>query len=198
MTLGANGPISVAGGASVPKCGGNTAGVNLQVFKNGTQIWPATGSVNVSSGASYAFPGVPGVSVNAGDDIEFVTAANGTVSYCDNVTWNPTVNGSSWTASASFARHADFSYQYSTGDMSNLSAVTFKPMAYSASDNTWYGPASFPYCDVYAASQQEPRARLRVLPDLAGALRHQGGAARRDGQRGTLPGRLQHVQSGHL
>ena len=156
VTLGADGPISVAGGAANPQCGGNTAGVNLHIFHNGRQIWPPFASVNVPNGGYYNFPGLTGVSVSAGDDIEFVVTASGSVSYCDQTTWNPTVNGSTWRASDSFVQDKPFTYQYSTSDLADPAAITFRPMAYSASSTWWNGPAGYPYCDVYAADQQEP------------------------------------------
>ena len=88
MTLGANGTITVAAG-----CSGNTAAVNLQVFRNGTQIWPASGSQNVPNGGSFTFPSTQ-VSVNAGDDIiEFVTSDAGSTNYCDGTTRDPSVSG---------------------------------------------------------------------------------------------------------
>ncbi len=85
VTVGANGPITVTAG-----CGGNTAGVNVQVFKNGTRLWPGPGSVTVPNGGSCNFPSIT-TSVRAGDRIEFVTTANGSSNYCDNTNWDPTL-----------------------------------------------------------------------------------------------------------
>lgn len=151
VSIAAASAITVAGGT--PACGGNTAGVSLRILKNGTQIWPASGAVTVANAGSYSFPALPGVAVTAGDDIEFVTSANPTVSYCDNVTWDPVVteNGTSWQASDSFVQARPFRYEYALG-----SSLSFQPMAYTASTAIWNGPAGYSDCDIYGASWQEP------------------------------------------
>lgn len=156
MTLTAAAAISVAGGATVPGCGGNTAGVKLQVLRNGTQVWPASGQVTVANGASYTFPAAS-VTVAAGDDLEFLATAGGSVSYCDNTAWDPVVtdaSGTAWQASDSFVQHQLFAYEYSAN--LGTSTGTFSPMAYNAAARTWNAPSTYAYCDVYSAQQQEP------------------------------------------
>jgi hypothetical protein len=86
VTLGANGSIGVAAG-----CGGNTAGVNIAILKNGAQVWPATGMLNVPNGGSLTFPPGIGVTVTAGDQLQFVVAHAGSVNYCDTTTWDQTI-----------------------------------------------------------------------------------------------------------
>jgi hypothetical protein len=87
VTLGSNGPITVAAGYN-----GNTSGVNIRILKNGTQIWPASGTQNITNGGSYTFPTGVTTSVNGGDNIEFVVAHAGSVNYCDGTTWDQSIS----------------------------------------------------------------------------------------------------------
>jgi hypothetical protein len=96
VTISTQGEVSVAGGASVSACGGNTAGVDIQIRRNGT---PVTAASTVLSGQS-ASPASVSLSVNAGDDIGFVTVADGTDNnWYDNVTWSPVISDSGALAS---------------------------------------------------------------------------------------------------
>jgi hypothetical protein len=154
VTISTQGEVSVAGGASVPACGGNTAGVDIQIRRNGT---PVTVASTVLSGQS-ASPASVSLSVNAGDDIEFVTSANGNNNWCDNVTWDPVVSypstGQSWQAADSFVQVEPWEYLYST--TGSAAGATYEPMAYSTTSSMWLASSQYQYCDVYAASQQEP------------------------------------------
>ncbi|MCS0499881.1 hypothetical protein [Protaetiibacter mangrovi] len=86
VTIGANGPITVGG-----PCG-NTAGVNLRILKNGTQIWPGSGYQNVTNGGSYTFPSGITSSVAVGDRLSFVVQHAGSSIACDATDWDVKVN----------------------------------------------------------------------------------------------------------
>jgi hypothetical protein len=86
VDLGANGSIAVAA-----SCGGNTAGVDIAVLKNGTRVWPAAGMLNVPNGGSLTFPSGVSVAVATGDQLQFVVAHAGPVNSCDTTTWDQTV-----------------------------------------------------------------------------------------------------------
>jgi hypothetical protein len=149
VTIGANGPISVVTG-----CGGNTAGVNLQIFKNGTQIWPSSGSHNIPNGDSYTFPSGVTTTVNEGDNIEFVVSNSGSVNYCDSTTWDQTVTDTStdvlWQASDWFTEGWDqWRYLYTTNGGSS-----FSPMYYDISALEWVGTEE--YCTVFGPNEQHP------------------------------------------
>ena len=95
MILGSNGPITVSASCS------SNPGVNIRILKNGSQIWPSSGWQSLGHGSSYTFSGVL-ISINTGDQIQFVVAPTGSDSYCDTTTWDQTVSYStaSWTKCA--------------------------------------------------------------------------------------------------
>ncbi len=82
-TISANGVLSVAADCS--------GGASLQVRKNGTPIWPASGWFAIPAGGSAAFPPLQ-ISVSTGDNLQFMEDEDlrgGTV--CP-VTWDPVVS----------------------------------------------------------------------------------------------------------
>ncbi|MFF1572535.1 hypothetical protein ACFVWR_07280 [Leifsonia sp. NPDC058292] len=70
--------------------GGN--GILARITKNGSQIWPATGTQTIAAGDEYTGVGyaLDGVSVNAGDVLRFETNENGESSN-DKASWTPSV-----------------------------------------------------------------------------------------------------------
>jgi hypothetical protein len=148
VTLGANGPITV-----VPGCYGNTSGVNIRILKNGSQVWPASGTQNIPNGGSYTFPSGVTVSVNGGDKLEFVVAKNGSVNYCDATAWDQTVStasGPSWRASNLYTQSWDqWRYEYSTNN-----EASFSPMSLNLNNLQWTGSET--YCTVFAPNMQHP------------------------------------------
>ncbi len=151
VTLGASGPVTVT--PCPASCG---SGVELQVFRNGTQIWPSAGlpPVIVRNGGSYTFPEIPGVLVKAGDDIEFLTSALGTSNSYDNTTWNETVSDAG--KSADSYAPSPWRYQYTTSLSAN--PVTFNPMSYDTSIAGWTAPSAYPWCEVSDSYLQSPGA----------------------------------------
>jgi hypothetical protein len=87
-TVTANGAVTVAGG-----CIGstNTAGVQIRVLQNGTQIWPASGWQVIPNGQSFTFPTVT-TSVSSGDQLQFVVEHAGSMNSCDTTTWDQDVS----------------------------------------------------------------------------------------------------------
>ena len=149
VTIGASGSISVAAG-----CSGNTAGVNLQIMKNGTQIWPSSGSQNIPNGNSYTFPSGVTTNVAAGDKLEFVDANSGSVNYCDATTWNQTVTvtgtSTGWTASNGFTQAWDqWRYEYTTNN-----GASYSPMSYDQAGGKWTGSEA--YCTIFSPHEQHP------------------------------------------
>lgn len=70
--------------------GGN--GILARITKNGSQIWPASGTQTVAAGDEYTGVSyvLDNVSVNAGDTLRFETNENGESSY-DKASWAPSV-----------------------------------------------------------------------------------------------------------
>ena len=67
-------------------------GILARITKNGSQIWPASGTQTIAAGDEYTGVGsvLDNVVVNAGDVIRFETSANGDSSY-DKASWTPSV-----------------------------------------------------------------------------------------------------------
>lgn len=105
-TAPASGTVSLRGRIlkSDNAAGGN--GVLARITKNGTQIWPATGTQLIAAGDEYTGVGyaLDGVSVSAGDVIRFETNNNGDSSY-DKASWTPSV---SYTANSTQAYNWGF------------------------------------------------------------------------------------------
>lgn len=156
FTVSAAGPVSVA-----PGCIGNTAGVNIRIVKNTTQIWPASGWQNVPNGGSYSFPSFT-TSVAAGDNLRFIVDKSGPNNYCDSTTWNQVVTaprgdpstGVTWPAGNWFGQGWDqWRYEYSPDH-----GATFLPMTRDAASGRWTGSESA--CAVIDALQQHPGGGL--------------------------------------
>jgi hypothetical protein len=79
--------------------GGN--GILARITKNGSQIWPASGTQAVAAGDEYTGIGyvLDNVTVNAGDVIRFETNENGESSF-DKASWTPSVTYTSTPSSA--------------------------------------------------------------------------------------------------
>ena len=91
-TAPATGTVSLRGRIlkSDNAAGGN--GVLARITKNGTQIWPTSGTQVIGAGDEYTGVGyaLDGVAVTAGDVIRFETNNNGESSY-DKASWTPSV-----------------------------------------------------------------------------------------------------------
>ncbi len=66
--------------------------MNIRILKNGSQVWPSSGTQNIANGASYTFLSGVTVPVNANDQLQFVVAHAGSTNYCDTTYWDQTVS----------------------------------------------------------------------------------------------------------
>jgi hypothetical protein len=101
VTLSANGPITATNGCN------QSGSVALQIRKNGTAIWPASGWQIINHGDAFTFPAGVTATVAPGDTLQFVLANNGDGTTCDSTTWDPVV-----TMPGSGGLHQTTTYNY--------------------------------------------------------------------------------------
>lgn len=91
-TAPSTGTVSLRGRILKSDNAGGGNGILARITKNGTQVWPSTGTQLVAAGDEYSGVGyaLDGISVNAGDVIRFETNNNGDSSY-DKASWTPSV-----------------------------------------------------------------------------------------------------------
>jgi hypothetical protein len=92
-TAPSTGTVSLRGRILKSDNAGGGNGILARITKNGSQIWPATGTQTVAAGDEYTGVGyaLDNVAVTAGDVIRFETNENGESSF-DKASWTPSVS----------------------------------------------------------------------------------------------------------
>lgn len=129
------GRISISGTARMGASGGD--GVNVSIWKNGTQIFSSTIAGSNTTGINT---NVSAFDINPGDAVYFRVSKNATI-YFDSTYWDPTITWTektSWTASTSFSNFQGYNqWSYEQWDGANY---TF--MDYDAANSRWVGSQS--------------------------------------------------------
>ncbi|MFT4029260.1 MAG: hypothetical protein QM675_05235 [Protaetiibacter sp.] len=172
------GLIRVTGTARKADDAGGGDGVRVAIYRNATQIWPASGWNTVGA---TDFTGVShdlALTVAVGDLIRFVVDKNSTNTY-DTTAWDPTVRYDTFSASSGFSStQATNGWSYASWDGS-----TFTPMTWDAANARWKGSTTYV---LVGADWQHPdtadSARVWTAPSagtvlVSGTARMQYGTA---------------------
>lgn len=113
-------------------------GVNVAIFRNTTQIWPATGWAAIGPSNTAGVSHELSLTVAAGDRIRFVVNAGATKAF-DTVHWDPLVQYDAWTARSGFSSSQganQWSYYQAYGG-------TYTPMSWDAANSRWFGSSTY-------------------------------------------------------
>lgn len=148
-------------------------GVNVAIFKNGTQVWPASGWTAIGPSNTGGVSHELSLTVAAGDKIRFIVNAGATKT-ADTTHWDPLVQYDAWSARSGFSStqgSKQWSYYQAYGG-------TYTPMSWDAANTRWQGSSTYA---LMGADWQHPDAtdalRYWTAPK-AGTVRITGSVAK--------------------
>lgn len=113
-------------------------GVNVAIFRNSTQVWPASGWTAIGPANTAGVSHELSLTVAAGDRIRFVVNSGATKAF-DTVHWDPLVQYDAWTARSGFSSTQganQWSYYQAYGG-------TYTPMTWDAANSRWAGSSTY-------------------------------------------------------
>jgi len=113
-------------------------GVNVAIYQNSTQVWPAAGWTAIGPANTAGVSHELSLTVAAGDRIRFVVNAGATKT-ADTVHWDPLVQYDAWTARSGFSSTQgakQWSYYQAYGG-------TYTPLTWDAANARWVGSSTY-------------------------------------------------------
>ena len=173
------GQIRVTGNARKADDAGAGDGVRVAVYKNGTQVWPASGWNTIGAADFTGVSHDLTLTVAANDLVRFVVNRNST-NVNDATSWDPLVQYDTYSASSGFSSTQGANrWSYSAWN-----GTSFTPMTWDAANSRWKGAATY---TLVGSNWQHPdttdSARIWTAPST-GTVRLTGTAALQYGTAG--------------